>query len=403
MASTFHYRALAPGGKVQEGTLASEDDRSAARELKRMGLTPVHISTSKPSGFTFRMPSFGGRRSRDVLHFTTEMATLLNAGIPLDRALMITAELTERESFQAVVKDVLKALRSGKSFADSLGTRPDYFPDLYLSMIRAGEVSGALPLTMDRLAEFERSRDELRGYIVSSLTYPALLAVVGAGSVFILLRFVIPRFAEAFTQSNTEMPLPMQVLLTASELVQNWGLIVILLLISAGVGLRFYVKTPAGRLAFDGFMLKFPLLGAALLKADTARFARAMGTLVKSAVPLVQAINIAQGILGNRVLAGALDSVARGVKRGEGIAAPLRKTGKFPDLAGHLLTVGEETGHLDSMFERMADIYDKDTRDAIKRFIALFEPIVILFMGVVVGAMILSIMLAITSIQQTGL
>ena len=344
-----------------------------------------------------------GRRSRDVLHFTTEMATLLNAGIPLDRALTITAELTERERFQAVVQDVVKALRSGKSFSDSLGTRPEYFPDLYLSMIRAGEVSGTLALTMDRLAEFERSRDELRGYIVSSLTYPALLAVVGSGSVFVLLRFVIPRFAEAFTQSNIEMPLPMQVLLTASELVRNWGLIAILLLIAAGVGLRYYVKTPAGRMAFDRFKLRFPLLGDALLKADTARFARAMGTLVKSAVPLVQSINISRGILGNRVLAGALESVAQGVKRGEGIAAPLRKTGKFPELAGHLLTVGEETGHLDSMFERMADIYDKDTRDAIKRFTALFEPIVILFMGVVVGAMILSIMLAITSIQQTGL
>jgi len=149
--------------------------------------------------------------------------------------------------------------------------------------------------------------------------------------------------------------------------------------------------------------LRFPLLGTALLKADTARFARAMGTLVKSAVPLVQSIEISRGILGNRVLAEALESVARGVKRGEGIAGPLRETKKFPELAGHLLTVGEETGHLDSMFERMADIYDKDTRDSIKRFTALFEPVVILFMGVVVGAMILSIMLAITSIQQTGL
>ena len=401
--STFHYRALAADGKIQEGTLSSEDDRSAARELRRWGLTPVFIGTSKPSRFSLRMPKFVGKRASDVLHFTTEMATLLNAEIPLDRALSITAELTKRESFQGVVKDVLKALRSGKSFADSLGTRPEYFPDLYLSMVRAGEASGTLPLTMDRLADFERSRDELRGYIVSSLTYPALLVVVGTGSVFVLLRFVIPRFAEAFTQSNIEMPLPMAVLLTASELVQNWGVLFVAALAVAGIGLSFYVKTPTGRMVFDRFKLRFPLLGAALLKADTARFARAMGTLVKSAVPLVQSIEIARGILGNRVLAEALESVARGVKRGEGIAGPLRGTKKFPELAGHLLTVGEETGHLDNMFERMADIYDKDTRDAIKRFTALFEPVVILFMGVVVGAMILSIMLAITSIQQTGL
>ena len=363
--STFHYRALDSSGKTQEGTLSTENDYSAARELRQLGLTPVFIGTSKPSSFSLRLPKFGGRRSHDVLHFTTEMATLLNAEIPLDRALSITAELTERKSFQAVVGDVLKALRSGKSFADSLGTHPEYFPDLYLSMIRAGEVSGTLSMTMDRLSVFERSRDELRSYIVSSLTYPALLAIVGVGSVFVLLRFVIPRFAEAFTQSNIEMPLPMQVLLTASELIQNWGIMAILLLLAAGIGLHFYVRTPAGGLAFDRFKLRFPLLGVALLKADTARFARAMGTLVKSAVPLVQSINIAQGILDNRVLARALESVARGVKRGEGIAGPLKKTRAFPELAGHLLTVGEETGHLDSMFERMADIYDKDTRDAI--------------------------------------
>ena len=399
----MYYRALATNGKIQTGNLSIDDDRAAARELRRLGLTPVFIGTAKPSGFSFQMPRFTGRRSRDVLHFTQEIATLLNAGIPLDRALSITSELTERPQFQGVLSDVSLALRSGKSFADSLGTQPEYFSGLYLNMIRAGEVSGALALTMDRLAEFERSRDELRGYILSSLTYPALLVVVGAGSVFVLLRFVIPRFAEAFTQSNIVMPLPMQVLLTASDIVRTWGVAAIVLLVIGIAGLRFYIRSPAGRLKWDRFKLRVPLLGAALLKADTARFARAMGTLVKSAVPLVQAINIARGVLGNRVLSTALDAVALGVKRGEGLAAPLRKTKKFPELAGHLLTVGEETGHLDSMFERMADIYDKDTRDAIKRFTALFEPVVILFMGLIVGAMILSIMLAITSIQQTGL
>ena len=399
----MYYRALTTNGKVQTGTLPTDDDQAAARELRRLGLTPVFIGTAKPSGFSFQMPRFGGRRSRDVLHFTEEIATLLNAGIPLDRALSITSELTERPQFREALSDITQALRSGKSFADSLGTQPEYFTELYLNMIRAGEVSGALALTMDRLAEFERSRDELRGYIVSSLTYPALLIVVGAGSVFVLLRFVIPRFAEAFTQSNIVMPLPMQVLLTASDIVRTWGVASIVLLVLGIVGLQFYIRTPAGRLAWDSFKLRVPLLGDALLKADTARFARAMGTLVKSAVPLVQALNIARGILGNRVLSTALDAVVLGVKRGEGLAGPLRKTKKFPELAGHLLTVGEETGHLDSMFERMADIYDKDTRDAIKRFTALFEPVVILFMGLIVGAMILSIMLAITSIQQTGL
>ena len=401
--STFHYRALATDGKVRTGTLSSGDEAAAVRELRRQGMTPVFIGTSRPGGLSLKLPSFGRHRSRDLLHFTEEVATLLDAGIPLDRALSITAELTERKHFRSVIDDVLRALRSGSSFADSLGARPEYFSELYLSMVRAGEVSGTLPLTMDRLAEFERSRDELRGYIISSLTYPALLSVVGAGSIFVLLRFVIPKFAEAFTQSNIVMPTPMRMLLGVSDAVGVYGVPVIALLVLGAVGLRYYVRTPAGRLAWHRFQLRIPLLGGALRKADTARFARAMATLVQSAVPLVQSIKISRGILSNRILSGALDAVAQGVKRGEGIAGPLRKTGQFPPLAGHLLAVGEETGSLDRMFDRMADIFDKDTREAVKRFTALFEPVVILFMGVIVGAMILSIMLAITSIQQTGL
>lgn len=399
--TTFHYKALAADGKMRSGTLAANDSRAAARDLRAMGMTPTFIDAAKPGGFSFELPRFR-RASKDILHFTQETATLLNAGIPLDRALTITAELTERKDFQAVVQDMQRSLRGGKSFAEALAGHPRVFSELYVSMVRAGEVSGALPLVMDRLAEFERGRDELRGYILSSLTYPALLVVVGCASIFVLLHYVIPRFAEAFTTTNMEIPLPMQLLLSASDFVQQWGLPFIALLAAAALGLRVWIRSPAGRLRWDALLLRTPLLGDALLKADTSRMARAMATLVANTVPLVQALQISKGILSNRVLAAALDPVAKGVKRGEGLAGPLTRTGKFPPLAGHLLTVGEETGHLDKMFVRMADIYDKDTRTAIKRFTALFEPVVILVMGVIVGAMILSIMLALTSINQMG-
>ena len=338
-----------------------------------------------------------------MLHFTEEIATLLNAGVTLDRSLEITAELTERPQFKAVVQTLQRTLRGGKSFADTLAAEPDVFSELYVSMVRAGEVSGSLSVVMDRLADFERERDELRGYIISSLTYPALLVVVGSGSIFILLRYVIPRFAEAFTESNIVMPLPMQILLTISEVVQGYGWLAICLVIAAALGIRHWTQSAEGRIAWDRFKLRIPLLGQALLKADTARFARAMGTLVANSVPLVQALDITKGVLSNRLLSGSLDFVAKGVKRGEGVAAPLKKTEMFPALAGHLLTVGEETGRLDEMFARMADIYEKDTKEAIKRFTALFEPAVILVMGVIVGAMILSVMLAITSINQMGM
>jgi general secretion pathway protein F len=399
--TTFHYKALAADGKARTGTLVADDSRAVARDLRKMGMTPTFVGTAKPGGISFEFPTFR-RNSKDILHFTQETATLLNAGIPLDRALTITSELTERKDFQAVLQDMQRSLRGGKSFADTLATHPEVFSELYVSMVRAGEVSGTLPLVMDRLAEFERDRDELRGYVMSALTYPALLVLVGSASIFILLRYVIPRFAEAFTTTNMVIPLPMQLLLGASDLVKTWGLLVIALLALAGFGLQSWIRSPAGRLKWDTFLLRVPVLGDALLKADTSRLARAMATLVSNTVPLVQALGISKGILSNKVLANALDPIAKGVKRGEGLAGPLTRTGKFPPLAGHLLTVGEETGHLDTMFERMADIYDKDTREAIKRFTALFEPIVILVMGVIVGAMILSIMLALTSINQMG-
>ena len=339
---------------------------------------------------------------RDILFFTQEISTLLNAGIPLDRALSISTELTERHQFRAVVADVLRLIKGGKSFADALSAYPDHFSELYINMVRAGEASGSLGIIFMRLAEFERTRDDLRGYIVSSLIYPALLAAVGLGSIAVLLNFVVPRFASVFEETRMKMPLPTKVLLETSRYVQTYGWMVLLGLTVAGVALYTYIRTPGGRLWWDTLRLKIPLLGDALRKAETARFARAMGTLVANSVPLVQSLGIAGATLNNRKIAGSLDAVAQGVKRGEGIATPLKRTAVFPALAGHLLTVGEETGKLDEMFNRMADIYENDTRVAIRRFTSLFEPLVILVMGLIVGVMILSMLLAITSINEVA-
>jgi general secretion pathway protein F len=234
------------------------------------------------------------------------------------------------------------------------------------------------------------------------MIYPALLTLVGLGSILVLMNFVVPRFAQVFEESRMRMPLPTQILLEASRVLKTYGWIALAAVVVAAAGFRTYVRTQAGRLWWDSFRLRLPLLGTALRKAETSRFARAMETLVTNSVPLVQSLGIAAAILNNRKMAGALETVAQGVKRGEGIAAPLRRTGQFPPLAGHLLSVGEETGRLDQMFGRMAEIYESETRAAIKRFTALFEPLVILVMGVMVGVLILSMLLAITSINEVA-
>ncbi len=402
-SATFHYRAIAADGKLRTGVITAENGKTVARELIRQGLTPVYVGSGEKKSAALKMPSFGAGRRRDVLFFTQELSTLLNSGVPLDRALSITSELTTRVQFRAIVLDILRSIKGGKTLADALALHPACFSDLYINMVRAGEASGSLGQIFERLSDFERSRDELRSYIVSSMIYPGLLACVGVGSIFVILTFVVPRFAAIFDDSRMKIPLPTLLMLQASHIVREWWWVVALTLTAAIAGFRFYIATPAGRLWWDESRLKIPMLGDALRKAETSRFARAMSTLVGNTVPLVQSLQISAGILYNSRMASSLKDVAQGVKRGEGIAQPLARTKMFPPLAAHLLTVGEETGKLDLMFARMADIYEEETRASIKRFTAIFEPLVILIMGIIVGGLILSMLIAITSINDVAI
>jgi len=402
-ATTFHYRAVGADGKLRAGVLTAESTGIAARELQRQGLTPVYVGFEEKKGFTLKLPAIGGGRRQDVLFFTQELSTLLNSGVPLDRALTITSEITSRPQFRGVVLDILRAIKGGKSLADALSLHPQLFSGLYINMVRAGEASGSLGTIFERLSEFERSRDELRGYIVSSMIYPSLLAMVGAGSVFVLLEFVVPRFASVFDEGRMKIPTPTKIMLDVSKVVQDWWWLAATALVAIVVAFRLYIGMPKGRRWWDEMRLHIPVLGGALRKAETSRFARAMATLVGNSVPLVQSIHIASGIMGNLRMSDALKDVAQGVKRGEGISAPLARTKVFPPLASHLLTVGEETGKLDQMFARMADIYEEETRSSIKRFTSIFEPLVILIMGLVVGALVLSMLIAITSINDVAI
>jgi general secretion pathway protein F len=402
MATAFHFRAVAPDGKIRSGSLTADTDKAVARELRNQGLIPVYVGLQPSRRFALKLPSFTRGKRRDILFFTQELSTLLNAGVPLDRALHITSELTERPAFRFIVLDVLRVLKGGKSLADSLATHPEHFSNLYVNIVRAGEASGALGAVFQRLTEFERTRDDLRSYIISSMVYPGLLVLVGLASILVLMNFVVPRFAQVFQESQLKMPLPTLIMLESSRIIKTYGWIAIGAALAAVVAMRAWIRTPRGRMWWDTMRLRIPLLGDALRKGETARFARAMETLVSNGVGLVQSLGIAGAILTNKRISQSLDSVAQGVKRGEGIAAPLRRTGQFPQLASHLLTVGEETGRLDQMFGRMAEIYENDTRAAIKRFTALFEPLIILVMGIVVGVLILSMLLAITSINEVA-
>ena len=219
--ATFFFRAVASDGRMRSGSLAGDNEKVVTRELRKQGLTPVYVGAApKGSSLDLKLPSLGMGKRRDVLFFTQELSTLLNAGIPLDRAISITSELTERANFRFIVSDVLRVLKGGRTLGDSLGTHPEYFSDLYVSMVRAGEASGSLAVIFERLADFERSKDDLRNYIISSMIYPGLLAMVGLSSIFILLNFVVPRFANLFADSRMKVPVPTQVMLSVSQFVQ---------------------------------------------------------------------------------------------------------------------------------------------------------------------------------------
>src|SRR6202011_5372225 len=220
--TSFYFKAVASDGKLRTGTLHAETDKWVAQELRRQGLTPVYVGVEPKKSFELKLPTLSGRKRRDVLFFTQELSTLLNAGVPLDRALTITGELTERPAFRFTVLDILRVLKGGRSLADSLATHPEYFSDLFINMVRAGEAGGSLAIIFERLTEFERSRDDLRGYIISSMIYPGLLATVGLSSILVLLTFVVPRFASVFEESHMRIPLPTQIMLLSSKFVQSW-------------------------------------------------------------------------------------------------------------------------------------------------------------------------------------
>ena len=400
--SQYSYKAVARDGRLTQGRIEGSDQRAVAQRIQGMGLIPIAIeqtAVKSQPGRSF----FQNVTQKDILFFTEELATLVNAGLPLDRSLSITAELASKPALRTVIQDVLKQIKAGKSLAESLAAHPKYFSRLYVNMIRAGEAGGVLDKILNRLADFQRTADEMRSYLISSLIYPALLTVVGIGSVAILMFFVIPRFSTIFSDIGAPIPFSTQVLLTLSNWMIRYWSIGILSIAGVVLAVRYWLQSPAGRHQYDVWRLRLPLLGTTLLKIEIGRFARTLGTLLTSAVPLISAVRIVQDIATNQIVSEAVSKIADGAKRGLGVARPMQDAGVFPPLAIHLVEVGEETGRLDAMLLQLADIYEKDVRTSIKSLTSVFEPAIILVMGVIVGTVVLSMLMAIFSINEIGL
>jgi len=333
--------------------------------------------------------------------FTAELATLLGAGLPLDRSLHVISEISDDRGMREMVEALLKSIRGGMSFSDALQKHPGVFPRLYVNMVRAGEAGGVLDAVLERLNEFLESSKELRDHVVSAMIYPTILAFTGGVSIILLLTFVLPRFSVIFSELGTSLPASTQVLLTASELLKSYGWIFLIALIAAGFLFRNMLASERGRYRWD--TLKLFLMKDVITKLETARFCRTLGTLLSSGVSLLQALNNAKDVIGNRVIARNVEALSKGAKEGRGISDPLSKAGVFPPMALSMITVGEETGQLDSMLMKVAVIYEKSLKQAVKRFMALLEPLLILGMGLIIGFIVISMLLAIFSISDIPL
>ncbi len=403
----FAYKAATADGKLVEGNMEATDAGTVSLRLQEMGLLPVRVGTASQRGLLSREISLPWKsrkvRQKDLLVFTHELHTLVKSGIPLDRSLAVLGKLAESAALAEVIQNVLKAVKEGKSFSEALGQYPEVFPKVYVNMVRAGEVGGVLEEILGRLSVFLETSENLRSYVVGALIYPALLSVVAIVSVTIMMFFVVPRFVGVFKDIGVPMPLPMTILQGISGIFTGyWWLMLVSIVLILGY-LRRFRNTPEGRLQWDRWLLRLPLWGPVVRKVEVARFSRTLGTLLHSGVPLLQGMNIVREILSNQGIAITIEPIRNGIKKGEGIAQPMKQSGVFPPLAMHLIEVGEESGKLESMLIQVAEVYDVEVRNSVKNLIAFFEPALILVMGVIIGTVVVSMLMAIFSINDVPL
>jgi len=391
----FSYRATTVEGTIVEGVIEAADEKTAIERLKNTGYIPLTIALPR-EGLKKKL-SFKSSKGA-LLTFTTELSALLGAGLPLDRSLNILAGITESSEMKSVVQALLKSIRAGSSFSEALQKHPKVFPKLYINMIRAGEAGGVLDVVLDKLNEFLESSKELKDHILSVMIYPAILLFTGGLSIIILLTYVLPKFSLIFAELGGSLPLPTKILLTFSNTLKAYWWMAASAVFVSWIIFRNYIRSDAGKYKWDSVKLRF--MGDVIKKLETARFCRTLGTLLKSGVPLLQALNNAKDVISNQVISSAIDAVSTGAKEGKGIAVPLADANVLPPLALSMIKVGEETGQLDSMLMKVAYTYEKSLSVAIKRFVNLIEPVMILTMGLIIGFIVISMLLAIFSITE---
>ena len=388
----FTYTARALNGDLRTATIDAPSRDEVVAQLRRQRLNVVKIDEAAQAN----KKKAGGKISmRDIVIFTRQFSTMINAGLPLVQALDILAKQSENKALKDVTRAVVFDVESGHTVADALKKHPKAFSDLYVNMVAAGEAGGILDTILMRLATFMEKNDALVRKVKGAMIYPGVITGVAAAAIVILLVFVIPTFEKMFASVGMALPLPTRVVIGASRFLQGYWWAVIAAAVGAGWSLKKYYSTPDGKLAVDKMLLKAPVLGDVLRKSAVSRFTRTLGTLIGSGVSILDGLEITAKTAGNRVIQDAIMESRASIAGGETISAPLQKSQVFPPMVISMIAVGEQTGGLDEMLSKIADFYDEEVDAAVSGLLALMEPVMIVFLGVVVGGMVVAMYLPI--------
>jgi len=390
----FSYKVRSSQGDVLTGTMEAGEQRMVVDRLRRQRFIVLEIGEIKKNALRDTLDSInflkGRVRQKDLVLYSRQLSTLIGAGVPIVQGLTILLNQIDNPAFKKVITAVREDIESGTSITEALGRHPTVFSELYVNMVRSGELGGILDVILERLSGYLEAAARLRSKIKSAMVYPAVIAFVAGAITTFLMIVVVPAFVKIFQQAGAQLPLPTQILLMVSNFLKRYIIFIIIALIVFFVGLRQYYKTETGSMRIDILLLRLPIFGPLLRKVAVAKFTRTFGTLVKSGVPILQALDTVAKTSGNRVIEKAVLEAKESIREGERISEPIKACGVFPPMVTQMISVGEETGNLDAMLSKIAEFYEQEVDAAVSGLTSMIEPVVIVFMGIIIGAIAVS-------------
>lgn len=398
----FRYKAASQSGEVLEGVFDAESEKTVVQRIQAQGHVPLLVEKAKPASkkrFSWSWARFG-RRPRDADMFCIELATLLKAGLALSQALETLANMLKSRPIGEVVQDIQLQVRKGERLSSALKRHPKVFTGMDLSMVHTGEASGNLTNALERIASFRERAREIREALASALIYPVILLVFAGISLVVILGVVIPKISVLFANAGHELPMITQMVVHVGEFIRDWWWAGLIALLSGMFYLQWRLKTTVFRMAWDRRLLAIPSLGMWILKYEVARFSRILGTLLQSGMALLNAVEVARDVVANAHIRSGISRVIAEIRQGHGFSISLLNAGVFPKLATDLLQVGEKTGSLDEMLLQVAHIYERDTQSQIKRAMGVLSPLLILFLAVLIGTIVMSVLVAVLGVNE---